>query len=62
MFCANTRYQVNVYRTIGPLVVFLLLSETMFSHDTANICLSYFTEKCPYVCNLELYLKNANHL
>ena len=45
IFCANTRYQVNVYRTIGPLVVFLLLSGTRFSHDTANICLSYSTEK-----------------
>ena len=45
MFCANTRYQVNVYRTIGPLVVFLMLLGTRFSHDTANICLSYCTER-----------------
>ena len=45
MFCPNTRYQANVYRTIGPLVVFLLLSGTRFSHDMANICLLYSTEK-----------------
>ena len=62
MFCANTRYQVNVYETIGPLVVFLLLSGTRFSHDMAKLCLSYSTEKKPYFCNLELYLKNTNHL
>ena len=45
MFCPTARYQVNVYRTIGPLVVFLLLSGTRFSHDTAIIYLSYSTEK-----------------
>ena len=46
MFCANTRYQVslNVYRTIGPLVVFLLLPGTRFSHDTVIIYLSYSPE------------------
>ena len=25
MFCAKTRYEVNVYRTIGSLVVFAML-------------------------------------
>ena len=45
MFCANTRYQMNVNKTNGPLVVFLLLSGTRFSHDMAKLCLSYSTEK-----------------